>query len=50
MKPVTYHLTEQQIERLRAESKRTGLSVAEMIRRAVDAYLPKTEKPRRSKL
>lgn len=39
MKPVTYHLTEQQIDRLKAESQRTGLSVAEIIRRAVDAWL-----------
>lgn len=40
MKPVTYHLTEEQLERLRAESERTGLTVAELIRRAVDGLLP----------
>ena len=36
---VNYHLTDQQIERLNAESERTGLSSAEIIRRAVDLYL-----------
>lgn len=49
MKPVTYHLTERQIERLRAESERTGMAVAELIRRAVDAYLDRVEKSRRDK-
>lgn len=39
MTPVTHHLTEQQIGRLKAESQRTGLSVAEIIRRAIDAWL-----------
>jgi predicted DNA-binding protein len=47
MKPITHHLTERQIERLQAESKRTGLPVAELIRRAIDAYLAKAEKPRK---
>ncbi|MBV8069205.1 MAG: ribbon-helix-helix domain-containing protein [Acidobacteriaceae bacterium] len=36
----TYHLTDQQIQDLKDESKRTGLSVAELIRRAVDAARP----------
>ncbi len=36
---VTYHLTEQQVKAVKAEKKRTGLSVAEIIRRALDAYL-----------
>lgn len=44
MKPITHHLSEQQIERLKAEAARTGLSVAELIRRAIDAYLAKAEK------
>jgi predicted DNA-binding protein len=39
MKRVQYHLTEDQIERLKAVCERTGLSFAEVIRRAVDAYL-----------
>lgn len=46
MKPITHHLTERQIERLRAEAERSGLSVAEIIRRAVDAWLEKAEKAR----
>lgn len=37
---VNYHLTEAQLERLRAESERTGATVAELIRRAVDAAYP----------
>ena len=41
MKRVNYHLSEQQIAKLKAESKRTGLTVAEIIRRAIDAYLKK---------
>lgn len=47
MKPITHHLTEQQIERLRAEADRTGLTVAEIIRRAVDAWLAKHDKLRK---
>jgi hypothetical protein len=39
MKRVNYHLTQKQIEALRAVSTATGLSVAELIRRAVDAWL-----------
>lgn len=41
MKRVNYHLTEIQIKRLRTLSDTTGLSVAEIIRRAVDEYLIK---------
>jgi predicted DNA-binding protein len=41
MKRVNYHLPEQVIEKLKAEAKRTGLTVAEIIRRAIDAYLEK---------
>ncbi len=44
MKRVNYHLTEDQIARLQAVSKETGLSVAELIRRAVDAYINREEK------
>jgi hypothetical protein len=39
MKRVNYHLTSGQVERLRALARETGLSVAEIIRRAVDEYL-----------
>jgi len=41
MKRVNYHLPEQTIDRLKALSKETGLSVADLIRRAIDAYLKK---------
>jgi predicted DNA-binding protein len=41
---VNYHLTDAQVRRLKAESSRTGLSVAELIRRAIDAYLEKSRK------
>ena len=44
MKRVNYHLTTSQIEKLREISKDTGLSVAELIRRAVDEYLGKKKK------
>ncbi len=44
MKPITHHLTDQQIEQLKAESIRTGLSVAELIRRAIDFYLARRGK------
>lgn len=40
MKPITHYLTDQQIARLRAESARTGLTLAELIRRAIDVFLP----------
>jgi len=36
---VNFHLTQQQLEKLRRESKDTGLTVAELIRRAVDEAL-----------
>jgi hypothetical protein len=39
MKRVNYHLTELQIKLLNILSKKTGLSMAEIIRRAVDKYL-----------
>ena len=39
MKRVNFHLTEKQKEGLDKESKRSGLSVAELIRRAVDNFL-----------
>jgi predicted DNA-binding protein len=38
MKRMHIHLAEQQIERLERMSKQTGLTVAELIRRAIDAY------------
>ena len=44
MKRVNYHLTEEEITKLQAFSNKTGLSVAEIIRRAVDEYLDRKEK------
>ena len=41
MKRVNYHLTEEEISRLQSLSEETGLSVAEIIRRAIDEYLDK---------
>jgi hypothetical protein len=46
---VNFHLTDRQLKRLRAESRRTGLSVAELIRRAVDAAMVRAGKPRNDK-
>jgi len=39
MKRVNYHLTDKEIEGLEKLSKETGLSKAELIRRAVDKLL-----------
>lgn len=39
MKRVNYHLTDSQLERLQALSGKRGMAVAELIRRAVDAFL-----------
>lgn len=36
---VNFFLSEQQVAALKALAKRTGLTVSELIRRAVDAYL-----------
>lgn len=39
MQRVNYHLSEVQHAQLRKKAKELGLSVAELIRRAVDAWL-----------
>ncbi len=39
---VNIHLTNQQLEKLRQLASKTGLTVAEIIRRAVDIYLIET--------
>jgi len=39
MKRVNFHLTEQQIRALQEMSRKTGLKVAELIRRAIDRFL-----------
>lgn len=36
---VNFHLTPEQVAHLKAISERTGLKVAEIIRRAIDDYL-----------
>ena len=43
-KRVGFYLTEVEIKRLRMVSKKTGLSVSELIRRAIDEYLERYEK------
>jgi hypothetical protein len=39
MKRTNLYLTEKQVERLKARSKQEGLSVAELVRRAIDTFL-----------
>lgn len=39
MKRINHHLTVEQVKALRSLSRKTGLPVAELIRRAVDLYL-----------
>jgi predicted DNA-binding protein len=44
MKRVNYHVTTKQFESLQQLSEKTGLSVAELIRRAIDNYLKKEQR------
>ncbi len=46
MKRVTFHLTAQQIVALRQHAQKTGLSVAELIRRAIDRRYQREEEKR----
>lgn len=39
MKRINYHLTENQIKELKKIREKTGLSLAELVRRAIDKYL-----------
>jgi len=39
MKRVNFHLTESQLSKLKKLAKKTGLSVAELVRRAIDKFL-----------
>ena len=48
MKRVNYHLTEFQIKKLKELSKQTGLSTAELIRRAIDKGYPSKPLGRRT--
>lgn len=43
MKRTNLHLTDLQIKSLRKLSKKTGLTVAELVRRAVDQFLLQEE-------
>ena len=44
MKRTNVHLTDSELKQLNILSKKTGLTVAEHIRRAVDEYLLRTAK------
>jgi hypothetical protein len=46
---VNYHLAERQVEALKELSRREGLSVAELIRRAIDAWLERSAKTQERK-
>ena len=41
MKRINIHFSERQIEQLKALSEEAGLSVAEIVRRAIDAFIAK---------
>ncbi len=45
MRRTNYHFPSRQLERLRDESAETGLPVAELIRRAIDAVYPEARAP-----
>lgn len=44
MKRINYHLTENQIEALKKIKRETGLSLAEIVRRALDNFLENIDK------
>jgi predicted DNA-binding protein len=44
MKRTALYLKEEQLNRLEAISRKTGAPVAELIRRAIDAYLEKQKR------
>lgn len=43
MKRTNIHLSDTQLKQLKALSEKTGAPVAELVRRAVDAYLKKAK-------
>lgn len=44
MKRIHFHISEMQVAKLQAESKKSGLSVAELVRRAIDAFFAEKKK------
>lgn len=44
MKRINVHLADMQIKKLKQLSDNTGMSVAEIVRRAIDEYLGKQER------
>jgi predicted DNA binding CopG/RHH family protein len=46
MKRVNYYLPERQMESLKEESSRLGLSISELIRRAIDEWIQRQKKGR----
>jgi metal-responsive CopG/Arc/MetJ family transcriptional regulator len=46
---VGFYLTDMQIKELKKVSKKTGLSVSEIIRRAIDGYLERFERKGKGK-
>ena len=46
-KRVGFYLTDLEIKRVKAASKKSGLSVSEIIRRALDEWLEKYEEKKR---
>ncbi len=49
MKRTNIHLADDQLERLRKLAKAKGVSVAELVRRAVEKYLDAEERKKESK-
>jgi hypothetical protein len=45
MKPISQHFTNAQLYALKCISEETGLPVAELVRRAVDDYLGRRQRP-----
>ena len=45
MKRIQVYYTDQQLEALERLAKETGLTVSEILRRALDAYLARQRKP-----
>jgi predicted DNA-binding protein len=49
MKRTNIHLAPDQIERLREAAERKGVSVAELVRRAIEAYLNVEERRKKKR-